>query len=86
MNNLDNLDYNIMNIDIDDIDIVNINVRVPKRYIRDFQNPIEFYTEIQFKKDTISTKTPFRTLFCQLLRYQYKLPPVIQSKDIFTTE
>lgn len=33
-----------------DLDEENIILRVPKRYIRDMQDPFDFYSEIEFKK------------------------------------
>lgn len=36
--------------DIEDIDNNNIALRAIKRYIRDGQNPFEFYSELDFKK------------------------------------
>lgn len=46
---------NIRNIDLEEIDEIDSSddegyVRVPKRYIRDWMNPFEFYYEREFKR------------------------------------
>lgn len=46
---------NIRNINLEDIDEIDSSddegyVRVPKRYIRDWINPFEFYSEREFKR------------------------------------
>lgn len=46
---------NIRNIDIEDIDEIDLSddedyIRAPKRYIRDWINPFEFYDNREFKR------------------------------------
>lgn len=47
------MDLNVDDIEIEDIEIDDENIeviRAPKRYIRDANNPLEFYNNTEFKK------------------------------------
>lgn len=39
-------DHIVVDFDLDDENII---LRIPKRYIRDMQDPFDFYSEIEFK-------------------------------------
>lgn len=60
------MDLNPINLEIQDIDFIreeeereeeyNIQIRVPKRYIRDAENPFDLYNEWEFKRRFRFTK------------------------------
>lgn len=50
MENLNNLEIPELNFSSDEEELEKILMRAPKRYLRDYQNPFEFYNEWEFKR------------------------------------
>jgi len=59
---------------IDFYDRVAMNERVPKRYVTDMQNPIDYYSDKEFKN---------RFRFVNILIFLYKIHPVQYNRYIF---
>lgn len=50
MENPNNLEMDELNFSSDEEVVEEIPIRAPKRYLRDYQNPFEFYSEWEFKR------------------------------------
>lgn len=81
--NIDIDDNNDTNFDLDDYDLI---IRIPKRYIRDVQDPFDFYSDIEFKQryrfDKDSVKFGILSVIEQNLTKVNKrglpIPPIFQ--------